>query len=113
MLIEGKAKGADGADHGALCTKAGLRELAAVVDGIGPAIGRIVTWTPAGEQQVTTLVQDAHGAGLVVHPYTIRLDELPKHCPSADALHAALFREAKSDGVFTDFPDATLAWLKK
>jgi glycerophosphoryl diester phosphodiesterase len=30
-----------------------------------------------------------------------------------EALHTALFRDAKIDGVFTDFTDVTLAWLKK
>jgi glycerophosphoryl diester phosphodiesterase len=113
MLIEGKAKGDDGTDHDALCTEAGLREVAKVVDGIGPAIGRIVTWTSATEKKMTTLVRDAHAAGLAVHPYTIRLDELPKNCPSKEALHTALFREAKVDGVFSDFTDVTLAWLKQ
>ena len=113
MLIEAKAKGEDGTDHNALCTEAGLRELATVADGIGPSVGRIVTWPSATEKKTTELVNLAHAAGLVVHPYTIRVDELPKNCPSADALHAALFREAKSDGVFTDFTDVTLAWLKR
>jgi len=47
-----------------------------------------------------------------VHPYTIRTDELPKYCPSSDALHAALFKEARVDGVFTDFTDVTLTWLR-
>jgi glycerophosphoryl diester phosphodiesterase len=51
-------------------------------------VGRIVTWASATERKVTGLVQAAHAAGLVVHPYTMRADELPKHCPSADALHA-------------------------
>lgn len=113
MLIEGKAKGDDGTDYAALCTAAGLKDLAKIADGIGPAIGRIVTWSSATEKKVTTLVADAHAAGLVVHPYTIRLDELPKNCPTAEALHGALFREAKVDGVFSDFTDVTLAWLKQ
>ncbi len=113
MLTEGKARGDDGADHNAHCTEAGLKEIAAVADGIGPALGRIVMWTSATERKVTDLVKHAHAAGLVVHPYTIRVDDLPKHCPSAEALHAALFREAGIDGVFTDFTDVTLAWLKQ
>ncbi len=111
MLIEGKAKGEDGTDHSALCTPVGLKELAKVVDGIGPAITRVVTWPTVGEAKLTGLVKAAHEAGLVVHPYTIRVDELPKNCPSAEALHAALFREAGIDGVFTDFTDVTRAWL--
>ena len=113
MLLNGKGKEADGVDHDALCTAAGLQDLAVVVDGIGPAIGRVAVWSSAAEKKLTDLVKLAHSAGLLVHPYTIRLDDLPKQCPSADALHAALLREAKVDGVFTDFTDVTLAWLKK
>ncbi len=113
MLLNGRGKEADGVDHDALCTAEGLKELAALVDGIGPAIGRIVTWSSATEKKLTDLVKLAHASGLVVHPYTIRVDDLPKNCPSSDALQAALFREAGSDGVFTDFTDVTLAWLKK
>lgn len=113
MLIEAKAKGEDGTDHSALCTPAGLKELAQTVDGIGPNLARVVTWSPAGEAKATALVKDAHAAGLVVHPYTIRVDELPKNCPSVEALHGALFRAAGADGVFTDFTDVTRAWLRR
>ena len=84
-----------------------------MADGIGPPLGRIVTWSSAGEKKVSDLVKSAHASGLAVHPYTIRVDDLPKNCQSADALHAALFREAGCDGVFTDFTDVTLAWLRK
>ncbi|MSU51661.1 MAG: glycerophosphodiester phosphodiesterase [Opitutus sp.] len=114
QLIEAKAKGEDGTDHGHLCSAAGMKELAGLVDGIGPTIGRIVTWPVAGAApKFTDLVPLAHAEKLSVHPYTIRLDDLPKNCPSAAALHAALFREAGIDGVFTDFTDVTLAWLKQ
>jgi len=112
MLIEAKAKGDDGTDHEALCTEAGLKRLAETVDGVGPALGRIVTWDADGKAKFSDFMKYAHAAGLIVHPYTVRIDELPRNCPSAEALHAALFREAKVDGVFTDFPDVTLAWLK-
>jgi glycerophosphoryl diester phosphodiesterase len=30
-----------------------------------------------------------------------------------EALHAALFRELRVEGVFTDFPDVTLAWVRQ
>lgn len=114
MLIGGRATEADGVNHDALCTPAGIKELAALVDGIGPPIGRIVTWPAEGKKpQFSDLVPLAHAAKLVVHPYTVRRDDLPKYCPSTDALHAALFDDAHIDGVFTDFTDLTLAWLKK
>ena len=113
VLLNARGKEADGVDHDALCTAAGIKEIAQVADGIGPAIGRIVTWSAAAEPKFSDLVTLAHGAGLVVHPYTIRVDELPKNCPSVEALNSALFRSAKADGVFSDFTDQTLAWLKK
>jgi glycerophosphoryl diester phosphodiesterase len=114
QLIESKAKGDDGSDHDALCTAAGIKEIAAVADGIGPAFGRIVTWPNAGgAPQFTELVKLAHAAKLMVHPYTVRRDDLPRNCPSIDALHAALFNELRVDGVFSDFPDVTDSWLRK
>ncbi len=113
MLLNARGKEHDGVDHDRLCTAEGIRELAQIVDGIGPAFGRIVTWPAAGAApKFTALVAQAHAARLAVHPYTIRRDELPKNCPSVDALHAALFRDAGIDGVFTDFTDVTAAWLR-
>jgi glycerophosphoryl diester phosphodiesterase len=53
----------------------------------------------------------AHAAGLAVHPYTIRADSLPPTVRSLDDLHSLLFIDAKVDGLFTDFPDRTSAWL--
>jgi len=112
MLLEPTAREDDATDHDRLCTEAGLKELAETVDGVGPALGRIVTWDADGRPNFSDFMKHAHGAGLVVHPYTVRVDELPRNCPSVEALHAALFREAQVDGVFTDFSDVTLAWLK-
>ena len=114
MLIDSKAKEEDGTDHDYLCTAAGIDELAKWVDGIGPANGRIVAWPAAGAApKFTDLVAHAHARKLVVHPYTIRADELPKNCPSLQALHAALFRDARVDGAFSDFPDLTLASVRQ
>ncbi len=114
QLIEAKGKGEDGTDHDALCTPAGLDELSRVVDGIGPAVGRIVTWPVAGAApKFRELVALARARKLAVHPYTVRIDDLPKNCASADALHAALFRTARADGVFTDFTDVTAAWVRQ
>lgn len=113
QLLESTAKGPDGTDPEKLASPEGLQELAKIVDGIGPPIGRIVTWPAAGgPAKLTGLVARAHALGLQVHGYTIRVDELPKNCPSAEALHEALFATAKVDGMFTDFTDKTIAWLR-
>jgi glycerophosphoryl diester phosphodiesterase len=113
MLIESKAKGDDGTDHDYLSTLAGVKEIAKVADGIGPSINRLVTWaTNESAPKFSNLVKLAHAEKLAVHPFTVRIDELPKNCPSVDALHAALFKGLEVDGVFTDFTDVTLAWLR-
>lgn len=113
LLIEGGAKGADGTDYAHICTAAGLDEVKGIIDGIGPAFSRLVTWSADGKAKLTGLAALAHERHLKMHPYTIRRDELPKNCPSIDALHAALFRDAGIDGVFSDFSDLTLAWLRQ
>ena len=114
MLIESKSKGDDGTDHDFLCTSEGMKEIAKVADGIGPAFGRLATWpAPHAAPRLSNLAQLAHAEKLAIHPYTVRIDELPKNCPSADALHAILFNELRVDGVFTDFTDVTAEWLKQ
>ena len=99
-------------DYDDLRTPAGLARVAAYADGIGPWIPQIVRWPRAGAPpEFTTLVADAHAAGLAVHPYTFRVDQLPEHAPGTTAVHEALFATADVDGLFTDFCDVTLAYL--
>ena len=114
MLIESKSKGDDGTDYDFLSSAAGMKEIAKLADGIGPAIGRMVTWPAAGVAPTfSELVKFARAEKLTIHPYTVRIDDLPKNCPSSDALHAVLFRELRVEGVFTDFPDVTATWVKQ
>jgi glycerophosphoryl diester phosphodiesterase len=113
MLIEGNDRGNDGTDYARLCTPEGLDELTQTVDGIGPAIDRIVRWDEASVATISDLSKQAHARGLVVHPFTVRIDALPPHCPSEDDLHQKLYIEAGIDGVFTDFTDVTRKWVDR
>jgi glycerophosphoryl diester phosphodiesterase len=101
-----------GKDWEHLRTEAGLAELARIADGIGPSIDSILTGKTPAQREITDLVKHAHAAGLLVHPYTVRIDELPASVRSVEELHRLLFEEAKVDGVFTDFPDATAGFLR-
>lgn len=113
MLLSGGGKSKDGTDFPHLRTEEGLREISSIVDGIGPSIGSVITGNSVEDRQITDLVKHAHSANLVVHPYTLRSDDLPKTVNSADDLMDLLFREAGIDGLFTDFPDITVKWLHK
>jgi glycerophosphoryl diester phosphodiesterase len=104
QLLGGGGKGEDGTDFQHLRTPAGLAELAKTVDGIGPAIASVLEGDTPAQRRLTTLVADAHRAGLRVHPYTVRADELPKGVASAEELMRVLFDEAGVDAVFSDFP---------
>jgi glycerophosphoryl diester phosphodiesterase len=78
MLLSGGGKGSDGTDFPHLRTRAGLQEISAIVDGIGPSIGSILSGKSPEDRQITDLVKHAHAANLVVHPYTMRADDLQK-----------------------------------
>ena len=49
-------------------------------------------------------MKNAHAAKLVVHPYTLRADDLPKFADSMDDALEVLFTEARIDGLFTISP---------
>jgi len=109
QLLGGGKKGEDGTDFDFLRSPAGLKELAPIVDGIGPALSSVIS----AKGNITSLVADSHAQGLAVHPYTVRADELPKGVASMEDLHRLIFTEAKVDGVFSDFPDRTVSFVRQ
>jgi glycerophosphoryl diester phosphodiesterase len=58
-----------------------------------------------GAHRTTRLVADAHAAGLLVHPYTLRRDALPEGFGDFEALLRFFLVDQGVDGVFTDHPD--------
>jgi len=111
LLLGSGRRNSDGSLTGPWFTAAELAELAKFADGIGPALGAVVFGTSKADRKVTDLVKNAHAAKLVVHPYTLRADELPRWADSIDDAHQLLFTEAGIDGLFTDFPDLAVQWL--
>ncbi|MBU6277530.1 MAG: glycerophosphodiester phosphodiesterase [Planctomycetes bacterium] len=94
-----------GGDATELVAGDGLARIAAVADGLGPALELVI----GKDGRATDLVERAHAAGLVVHPWTARRDALPRWVGSFDELMERL-GGAGVDGVFTDFPDLAVAW---
>ena len=111
-----------------LSSPAGLDFIKGYADGIGPNKGRILpmTFVDANKDGVrddlnadgtisdadtvvgapTTLVADAHKAGLFVHLYTLRDDPffLPSTYKGKPAAEFRAFIDLGVDGFFTDFP---------
>lgn len=88
-------------------TPAGLRRVRRYADAIGAAKELILTAQPGGDVGTpTTLVRDAHAAGLLVHIWTIRRDApfLPAMWHGDAAAELRAFKATGIDGLFTDFP---------
>ncbi|MCT8342674.1 MULTISPECIES: glycerophosphodiester phosphodiesterase [Photorhabdus] len=91
-----------------------MREVAQYADGIGPDYHMIVAeYSTPTNIKLTSLVKEAHTNNLEVHPYTIRVDQLPKYATSGDQLFDIMYNQAGVDGVFTDFPDLGVKFLQK
>jgi glycerophosphoryl diester phosphodiesterase len=115
------AKG-DPRTYGDLAKAAGLREIATYADGIGPDKNLVVPRDPAGFLLApTALVRDAHGAGLIVHPYTFRNENffLPADFKQGDnpadygdpLAEYDLFFSLGVDGLFSDNADTAIEAL--
>ncbi|MFC0598689.1 glycerophosphodiester phosphodiesterase [Streptomyces palmae] len=106
----------------------GLAWIAGFAQGIGPTLQLIIPRDAAGKLGTpTTLVEDAHAAGLILHPYTMRNENtfLPADFrrgtdPNAygDAFGAfQAYFETGIDGIFSDNADTAVlardAFLEK
>lgn len=90
-----------------------LASIASYAQAIGPGL-RLLGEQGAGDRASSGgLVAAAHGAGLAVHPYTLRADRLPPGMDSFESLLRRVFLEEGADGAFTDFPDRVVAFLDR
>jgi len=96
--------------------KGGMEKVASYADGIGP-------WKPMLVDDASTkdniiikpLMKSAKDSGLDVHPYTFRADpgRIPAYADNFDGMLDVFYNQVKVDGVFTDFPDKAVDFLKR
>jgi glycerophosphoryl diester phosphodiesterase len=109
----------DARTYADLATADGLRDVARYADGVGPSKGYIVPRDSEGRSQApTSFVDDAHRAGLLVHPYTFRNENafLPVELRSSEAPadYGNAFAEYEAfyalgvDGLFSDNSDTAV-----
>ncbi|MEU6277646.1 glycerophosphodiester phosphodiesterase [Streptomyces populi] len=102
-----------------LVTPAGLEWIASYAQGIGPTLDLVIPKDTAGNLTTpTTLVADAHRAGLILHPYTMRNENpfLPANFRKGTAADAygdpfgafKAYFETGIDGVFSDNADTAV-----
>jgi glycerophosphoryl diester phosphodiesterase len=112
-------KAGDRRTYDDLVKPVGLKEVSTYADGIGPSKDRIIPRDAAGFLTTPTpLVQDAHAANLLVHPFTFRNENtfLPAdYRSSADpAAYGRAFDEYAKffatgiDGLFSDNSDTAV-----
>ena len=99
-----------------MLSPAGLAEIATYADGIGAAIPLLL----APDGSATPLVADAKAAGLAVHAWTLRKENVFLPAPlrvgtnegavGCDATLYAMLAAAGVDGVFADDPARALDW---
>ncbi|MDP1739370.1 MAG: glycerophosphodiester phosphodiesterase [Caulobacter sp.] len=124
QLIDSEGGPADmpGVRYSDMATTKGLETIAGYADGVGPDKSYVLS---SADGQFAVFVIDAHGAGLKVHPWTVRAENYflppnlkrgtdPRLHGNVEAMFAALY-EAGVDGVFSDFPgladEARKQWM--
>ncbi|MGL6064120.1 MAG: glycerophosphodiester phosphodiesterase [Fusobacteriaceae bacterium] len=102
-------------DYNWMFTSEGVKTIARYADGIGPAWYMLIDdiASKKNDIKITTLVNYISHENLELHPYTVRKDALPKYFDNINQMYDAIFTKAKATGVFTDFPDLGVEYLKK
>jgi len=90
-----------------------MQQIAQYADGIGPDYHMLVAdGSTPGNVKLTQMVKEAHEHHLQVHPFTVRADQLPPYASDVNQPYEVLYRQADVDGLFTDFPDKAVQFLK-
>ena len=122
QLVAAEAGPADvaGLSYAEMTSAAGLKTVGTYADGIGPDWKMILPTAADGTlAPATSLVADAHAAGLKVHPWTVRAENyfLPPalrrgDSPAAHGDVATLYKALYAtgiDGLFSDFSGLAVA----
>lgn len=116
---ETEEKNADGKwvnyDYDWMFKDGAMAEVAKYADGVGPGWYMLVDekQSRAGNIVYTPLVNELKKYRMELHPYTVRKDALPPFFSDVNQMYDALLNKSDATGVFTDFPDTAVEFLKK
>ncbi len=97
-----------------MVSASGMKAIAAYANGVGPDWSMVIPTVDGGLGPASALVGAAHAAGLAVHPWTVRAENVflppklrngtdPAAFGDVNAVYKALYG-AGVDGLFSDFP---------
>nr|WP_300050176.1 glycerophosphodiester phosphodiesterase [uncultured Nocardioides sp.] len=126
QLVDAAGGPADlpGTTYASMVTPAGLATIATYADGLGAAKNLVLPRDAAGRTGApSSVVPDAHTAGLVVHVWTLRRENqfmatnfrlgTDPNAPGDLAAEARAFLDAGVDGIFSDNPDVVAGVMDK
>ena len=90
----------------------GLLEISKFAIGIGPEKDQLLNIDNKGRITPSALHQTARRLGMIIHPYTFRVDRLPPYVKSYCELLDLFLNRIGVDGLFTDFPDVTRKYIE-
>ena len=91
-------------EYAALLSAEGLARVARYADALGPSYQQLVA-ARIFPLRRSALADAAKRAGLMLHPYTFRRDDLPPYAEDFEELLQAFFSDIEIDGLFCDQPD--------
>jgi glycerophosphoryl diester phosphodiesterase len=94
-------------EYAELATAKGIRHVADYADGIGPHHSQLVAARNGGTE-VLPFGAWASDAGLSVHAYTFRADDLPPYARSLEEMVEFFIGTVGVDGLFCDHPDVAV-----
>ena len=92
-----------------------MAKIAKYADAIGPWKAMLVSIKSTNDNLIINdMVKQAHAQGMKVHPYTFRKEasRVPSYAKSFNDLLDIFLYQIGVDGVFTDFPDLAVEFVK-
>ena len=91
-------------EYAPLLASEGIARVARYADALGPSYKQLVA-AQSFPLRKSPLAEAAKHAGLMLHPYTFRSDDLPPYATDLEQLLDAFFTDIEVDGLFCDQPD--------
>ena len=116
MLVtaSGQSTKNDKERHAWLRTPEGIKEVSRYATIYAPNFNLLAVPTADGSGYTLSNIGElARQNGMKLHSWTLRKDDLPKGFKNFDEVLDVSFKQLKVDGMFSDFPDLVIAYLKE